>query len=1019
VWIKAVNNAGASGFSPSGRGIPWAAGEAPAAPGRPVIIPGVNLLTINWEETGGAVSYEVFINTAPTVPAASAVTTEKTSVVIGNLENDVTYLIWVRAVNNAGRSAVSPPESGAPRIPTAAPNAPARPVLVTGSRELAVSWQAAEFAAAYEVWVGTTDNPALAEKYGDDITGGLTETVIKGLINETTYYVWIRANNIIGTSGFSLSASGMPSVFAVLPETPIQPTTVTGSSVLTVTWQPVEGALFYEIWTGRTNNRANAQKHGADVSGTTARLAGLENGTTYYIWVRAKNNIGVGEFSPMVSATPSAFSVAPFEPQIPALIAGSGQITVSWLAVEGAVSYEVWMGTIIDPVAAEKYGNDVSSLSAVITGLTNGVTYYVWIKAKNNAGTSGFSPIASGMPQEIDISEETPAVPVVSLGDGQITVTWIAIPGATAYEVWIAEENNLALAAKYGEDVSTSLFTVLDNLSNGTTYYIWVRAKNNISISEFSPSVMGKPIADVAVPVLMSGNGQLSVTWTEVDGADEYEVFIGTGVNPPQLATQIVTGAEVSITGLVNGTIYNVWVRGRNSTGSGAMRSPASAKPIGPMGLVTVRTGESGELVLNWPAVSGADEYDVLCFYEDMSTPLSSQTVSSTTAVITGLTNGAEYHVWVFPKNANGISAGARISGVPIAAPESLVIDSANQQITVSWEDVPGAVSYQIFYSVNTSIPTAPSFTVTDTNRTITGLTNGTTYYFWVRAVNATGVSAASTMERGTPIGAIGTVTVTVRDSGQLVLNWPAIAGAAEYLIYQSTDTTKPESFSFTNTATSTSRTISSLINGTTYNFWVRARYSNGTMTDASTMRSGTPIGAIGTVTVTVGGSGQLVLNWPAVAGATEYLIYHSTDTTKPESHSLTRTTNSGTISSLTNGTLYRFWVVPRNSNGASTVVSTMRSGTPIGAIGTVTVTAGTSGQLILNWPAVAGATEYLIYQSTSTTMPASHSYTVTTNSRTVSGLINGTTYYFWVVPRNTTGTSTVVSTMRSGTPRL
>ena len=85
----------------------------------------------------------------------------------------------------------------------------------------------------------------------------------------------------------------------------------------------------------------------------------------------------------------------------PTITAGSGQLTVSWRAVEGATVYEVWTGTANNSNTAAKWGSDVSGLSAVITGLTNGTTYYVWVKAKNNVGTSGFSPVASGTPSKI------------------------------------------------------------------------------------------------------------------------------------------------------------------------------------------------------------------------------------------------------------------------------------------------------------------------------------------------------------------------------------------------------------------------------------------------------------------------------------------------------------------------------------------------------------------------------------------------------------------------------------------
>ena len=405
VWVKAVNENGASDFSPRARGIPWPINEVPATPERPVIISGINQLTVNWEDCGGASSYEVYVNTTPSAPSESAVTTEKTNAVInylgdGNiLENGVIYYIWVRAVNNTGKSSYSPVEAGTPRIPTVVPAAPSRPVLIVGSRELSVSWQAVELTSAYEVWFGTSSDSSLAQKYGGDISGGITETFITGLVNETTYYVWIKAKNVVGTSDFSLSASAKPSAFAVLPETPDMPTIISGNRELTISWTAVEGALFYEVWMGTTSNSAYAEKYGVDISGTSITLTGLTNGATYYIWIKTKNNIGISEFSQIASGIPSASDGPPLAPQsAPVVTSGNGGLTLSWQAEEGASAYELWAGTTPNPTTAVKQGNDVSALSGTITGLTNETTYYIWIKAKNSKGTSGFSPMASGTP---------------------------------------------------------------------------------------------------------------------------------------------------------------------------------------------------------------------------------------------------------------------------------------------------------------------------------------------------------------------------------------------------------------------------------------------------------------------------------------------------------------------------------------------------------------------------------------------------------------------------------------------
>jgi len=754
VWIKARNNSEYSDFSPRARGIPWPENEIPAAPERPVIIPGINQLTVNWEQTGGAVYYEVYINTSTMRPSAPEIINDKTNAVIQNLENDVIYYIWVRAVNSAGKSDYSPLEAGTPRIPTVAPIAPQQPVLIIASRELIVSWQVVELAAAYEVWVGTSDNLADAQKYGGDFA--VTETVITGLVNNTTYYVWIRAKNLAGTSGFSPSANAAPSAFSVLPETPAVPQVIIGSGVLDISWQPSDGALFYEVWTGTSDNSVSAEKYGADVTGTSVTLTGLSNGTTYFIWIRGKNNIGTGDFSPMASGTPSAFAAIPSAPQTaPIVSAGNEQLAVSWQAIEGANVYEVWIGTANNSADAVKLADNISALSSIISDLTNETTYYVWIKAKNSIGTSGFSPMASGTPQIFAVPPQTPLLPVINIGNEQLNVSWTAVQGATAYEIWLADENNTTSALKHGADISASVSATISGLDNGTTYFVWLKAKNDSGASDFSPAASGKPIANAPIPSLISGNSQLTVNWTAISGADQYEIFIGTGANPPQNVTQTIDAPLTAtiVSGLVNGTNYNVWIRGKNTTGTGLMSNSATAKPIGSIGVVTLSSG-NGQISLSWASVAGADEYEV--YYDTVNTMPASpvQTVMAANESLNGLVNGTIYYVWVRGKNTSGFTnISAVVSGKPLGTPETPVITSDFRQLTVSWTAVAGADEYEVYYGIG-----SPATLVTTTENTtaiISDLTGGTTYHVRLRAKNANGVSDYGPIANGEPNDAL------------------------------------------------------------------------------------------------------------------------------------------------------------------------------------------------------------------------------------------------------------------------
>jgi len=106
------------------------------------------------------------------------------------------------------------------------------------------------------------------------------------------------------------------------------------------------------------------------------------------------DNSGVmsGRFAAALEAS------VPAAPDQPVVIAGDGQLTVLWDAVPGAESYEVWLQASNENRIRQKCGDNITGTSFTITGLTNDIAYYVWVKAKNSAGTSGLSPKATGTP---------------------------------------------------------------------------------------------------------------------------------------------------------------------------------------------------------------------------------------------------------------------------------------------------------------------------------------------------------------------------------------------------------------------------------------------------------------------------------------------------------------------------------------------------------------------------------------------------------------------------------------------
>jgi hypothetical protein len=176
---------------------------------------------------------------------------------------------------------------------------------------------------------------------------------------------------------------------------PGAPQLVAADRQISVSWTAVANATSYRVYCAETNDSSKSNLVTA-VTDTKCVMNGLTNGTTYYVWIQAANNAGTSDYSPEAHATPTAPLTKPNPPTVVLLTPGNRQLSAEWSAVSGAASYEVWYATKNDSSTAQQFGGEVTTPTCVITGLVNGTTYYVWVKAKNSLGVSGFSPVAVG-----------------------------------------------------------------------------------------------------------------------------------------------------------------------------------------------------------------------------------------------------------------------------------------------------------------------------------------------------------------------------------------------------------------------------------------------------------------------------------------------------------------------------------------------------------------------------------------------------------------------------------------------
>ncbi len=286
------------------------------------------------------------------------------------------------------------------------------------------------------------------------------------------------------------------------------------------------------------------------------------------------------------------------------------------------------------------------------------------------------------------------------------------------------------------------------------------------------------------------GTGQVSLSWTSPAGPGAspagYNLYEGTrpGQMPatPVNGTTPITGTSTTVTGLAPGTKYYFEVTAVNAAGEGAPSNSASATTTGPPGAPAglQATGGNGQVALSWtpPISTGGSPVTGYNVYRSTApgsrgTELTTVTTPGYTA--TGLSNGTKYYFRVTAVNALGEGpASAQVSVVPglttpppppplspPSAPFALMVGVASAQVSLSWT-APSTTGGSPVTSYNVYVSTVPGAagtkvaSVAAKGYTATGLTNGTTYYFEVTAVNVVGEGPASAQVSATPVAPAG-----------------------------------------------------------------------------------------------------------------------------------------------------------------------------------------------------------------------------------------------------------------------
>src|SRR5208283_6041084 len=110
-----------------------------------------------------------------------------------------------------------------------------------------------------------------------------------------------------------------------------------------------------------------------------------------------------------------------------------------------------------------------------------------------------------------------------------------------------------------------------------------------------------------------------------------------------------------------------------------------------------------------------------------------------------------------------GTNGGSTGGGTEVpAVPAGLVATAGNAQVNLSWAAVSGSTSYHVKRATTGGGPYTQVAVPTSASFIDSGLTNGTTYYYVVSAVNSAGESANSAQASAEPVAPAQVPTVPV-----------------------------------------------------------------------------------------------------------------------------------------------------------------------------------------------------------------------------------------------------------------